>query len=180
MRLGALVELIIKTPTLSPALCLYDDIDDPVVSRFRWHLVCNKPWIKLYAVAYIGGRMTFMHRLILANACEGFQVDHINGNGLDNRRENLRVCTRFQNMQNSSGCRDRKSAYKGVAKISRWATNKNGKIWEARICWDGKQRVIGTYKTELDAAQAYDNKAREVHAQFARLNFPHQGERGIR
>lgn len=174
------MELILNPSSRTPSLCHYDAVDDPVVSRFKWYLCQPGSGQKSYAATWLNGRSFFMHRLILANACNGLEVDHINGNGLDNRRENLRVCTQAQNRQNSPGWIKRKSQYKGVSPISRWRTCKTGKIWEARICYGRKQRVIGAYVTEAEAARAYDLQARIHHGKFARLNFPEPGEMGVR
>ena len=111
----------------------------------------------------IGGKQRFvsMHRLI-AGARMGEVVDHINGNTLDNRQENLRRCTPAENMRNR---RMRKTArrYKGVEpRRSRWC---------ASIMLDGVQRRLGGYETDVEAACAYDRAALELHGEFASLNF---------
>jgi len=106
-----------------------------------------------------------MHRFIL-NAPRHLVVDHINHNGLDNRKKNLRLCTRAQNNRNSRSFRKKTSRYKGVS----W--DKRRKRFLACIRCNGKYYYLGRFKSETDAAKAYDRKARELFGQFAFLNFP--------
>jgi hypothetical protein len=105
-----------------------------------------------------------MHRQIL-NAPIGKEVDHINGNKLDNRRCNLRLCSHKENLRNHQrkkiGC---SSIYKGVCFVKR---NKN---WRVQIWVDYKAIWIGSFKTEKEAALAYNNAAIKYHKEFARLN----------
>lgn len=96
-------------------------------------------------------------------------VDHVNGNGLDNRRCNLRVCTPQQNAFNSKPVRGSRSKFKGV-KYNTACKNK----WTARIRINGKQVDIGRFETEEEAARAYDKVAKEVQGDFAWLNFPNE------
>lgn len=159
---------------------LYDQVDDPVISLFQWYLLKVGPSKKPYVFTRIQGRTLSMHRLLMATPAKGLEVDHVNGNGLDNRRDNLRVCTISQNRQNGPGWAKRKCQYKGVSKIKRATGNKGGRPWEARLCWEGKQRVVGYFKDPLSAAHAYDEAARTYHGRYACLNFPKPGERGIR
>ena len=105
----------------------------------------------------------FLHRLIL-NTPKGLLVDHINGNSLDNRRCNLRVCTNAQNQWNTAKKSNSTQKYKGVRKT------KSGK-YEARIrCGEGKRLHLGTYPTIEEAVEAYNTKALELHGDFAYLN----------
>ena len=107
-----------------------------------------------------------MHREIL-KAGKGELVDHINHDGLDNRRANLRKATRAQNAQNRRKPRVKsKSRYKGLA----WQ-KRTGK-WSVRIHVNGEHKCIGTFTNESEAARAYDAAAREYHGEFAVLNFP--------
>ena len=115
-----------------------------------------------------GGRQlaVAMHRAIMG-AVKGELVDHINHNGLDNRRVNLRKATRAQNSQNRRKPRvNSKSQYKGLA----WQ-KRTGK-WSVRIQVDWDHKCIGTFTDELEAAKAYDDAARKYHGEFASLNFP--------
>jgi len=93
-------------------------------------------------------------------------ADHANGNGLDNRRENLRPADATTNAWNRPRKSDNTSGYKGVS----W-DRKNGN-WRAYITANGSRRHLGRFATAELAAAAYDVAAREIHGQFARLNFP--------
>jgi hypothetical protein len=111
-----------------------------------------------------------MHQLILGTIDKkGIIIDHINGDGLDNRKENLRICTHSQNHFNSNKYLITSSIYKGVTKVE------NGK-WIAHLSINKKHIYIGIYKRETDAAVAYDNAARKYFKDFARVNFPKYGE----
>jgi len=111
-----------------------------------------------------------MHSVILAPP-PGRVTDHINHNGLDNREANLRIATLAQNARN---CRQNKkgksSKYRGV-----WY-NKQNKKWRATIMLNRKRRQIGYFKKEIDAAKAYDRAAKQLHGEFASLNFPDKQE----
>lgn len=103
-----------------------------------------------------------MHRLIM-DAKPGQQVDHINGNGWDNRRENLRFATNRQN-QGNQRIRKFSSSYKGVCLHKR--TNR----WYANIKLSGKTKYLGSYASEEAAAKAYNKAAKEFFGEFAKLN----------
>jgi len=104
-----------------------------------------------------------MHNLVI-NIPDGMFCDHINRNGLDNRKANLRPATHTQNVWNRRKFKPySRSKYKGVDDMKRW---------RARIRVNGKRIYLGSFKTELDAAHAYDKAARKYHREFASLNFP--------
>jgi hypothetical protein len=113
-----------------------------------------------------------MHRLIM-NANEHILIDHIDGNGLNNKKENLRFATRSQNAQNKARKNNSTSKYKGVHYA---ATEKNNlkKPWKSYIQnpHTNKKIQLGFFSTEEEAAKAYDEKALEIFGQFAKLNFP--------
>lgn len=115
---------------------------------------------------WINGRTVkrYLHRVIM-NAPPGVEVDHINGDTLDNRRCNLRLCMRRENGRNQKPQMGRSSQYKGVS----W--RKQCQKWSAQIKVDGKQIHLGLFNEEVEAARAYDQAARELHGEFARLNF---------
>lgn len=132
-------------------------------------------WVLVLARGYLCGALRGpewrkhirVHRALL-NAPRGMLVDHINGNIADNRRCNLRLCTHSQSVSNRHTVAGSKSRYKGVG-------FHNGR-WLAKIRDAGRQRHLGYFANETDAACAYDAAARSVFGDFARFNFPHDGE----
>jgi hypothetical protein len=107
-----------------------------------------------------------MHRCII-KVPPGMVIDHINHNGLDNRKANLRIATHAQNSRNTKKQRPKTaSQYKGVP----W--NSTLKKWRAQITLNGKRISLGCFEDEIQAAKAYDNAARKYHGAFAALNFP--------
>ncbi len=97
-------------------------------------------------------------------------VDHANGDGLDNRRENLREASHGQNMANKRLYRNNTSGYKGIS----WQNNR--RRWQARIWVAGRFKSLGTYSLPEDAARAYDAAALRYFGEFARLNFPQENQ----
>lgn len=123
---------------------------------------------KYYAARYkkVAGvsRCIYMHRLIMKEPA-GLLVDHANGNTLDNRRQNLRVCSKRQNQRNMCKPRHGKSSrFKGVT----W--DKNKRKWMAKIKLLGTTRTLGRFHDEKEAAIAYNVAATKYFGEFARLN----------
>jgi hypothetical protein len=147
-------------------VALIDDEDFALVAPYSWHLFKDRNGYE-YARGYKDGVKVRMHRL-LARAKQGQLVDHKNGNTLDNRQENLRVCTHSENMRNQKKISG-SSKYKGVS--YRKVNNK----WESRIYYCGKKLFLGLFTSEIEAAQAYDAKASELYGQFACINFKTKG-----
>jgi len=108
-------------------------------------------------------RLVYMHRVILGPP-KNKKVDHKDGNGLNNQRYNIRVCTHKQNMQNQTPQTGRSSKFKGVRK------RKDSKKWAAYIKKNKKQISLGCFASEIDAAIAYNKKATELFGEFARIN----------
>jgi hypothetical protein len=137
------------------------------LSQFRWH--CHKREHAYYAVRTHWqkrvSKKILMHRLI-ADTPGHLVCDHINRDGLDNRKQNLRNCTKQQNNLNQTGHRDSASRYKGVY----W--KKDMQKWAASIQIDARRRHLGYFEDETTAAKAYDKAAKRLHGDFAALNFP--------
>jgi hypothetical protein len=140
---------------------LVDDEDVEMLSSIVWRRQINKR--KVYARGRtVDGKPVLMHRLIMGNPdCD---VDHINGDGLDNRRENLRLATRRQNNGNQTKTRGT-SRFKGVS----WS--KHVSKWVARCNMStGDYRHLGCFSDEEAAARAYDAAAEVAFGEFALTN----------
>lgn len=144
---------------------LVDDGDASRALTLPWNLdkdgyaYCHPP-----GSGHSGGRL-LMHRFILS-AAVGDEVDHRNGDGLDNRRGNLRHCTHRENLRNQRPQVGTSSGFKGV-----W-WHRAGQKWAAGICVTGKRLHLGLFIDERAAARAYDAAALEHFGEFARPNFP--------
>jgi len=128
-------------------VAMVDDEDFEELNKYKWHI--DKQRNTSNVVRYKRGvkrTRVYMHRAI-ANATEGMIVDHINGDGLDNRKSNLRVVIHRQNIQNMNV--KKTSTYTGVS----WLENR-GK-WESRISINGKSKYLGLFDVEADAYAAY-------------------------
>ena len=122
-----------------------------------------KPDPRGYLRTSINRKTVYLHRFILGNP-KGFDVDHINGDYSDNRRENLRVCTTSQNCMNQRKSANRSSIYKGVS----WF--KNVGKWAVQIRKEGKRHYFGYFDDEIKAAEVYNEKAKDLFGEFALLN----------
>ncbi len=131
--------------------------------RHRWFAM--KGDRTFYAIRNDHGRTVLMHREIL-RAPKGVHVDHINGYGLDNCEDNLRLCTPGQNNCNRGPQGRGSSCFRGVS----W--HKKARKWAAAICYQGVHHHLGLFEDEVEAARARDRKAVELHGQFAWLNCP--------
>jgi len=151
-------------------VALIDDEDYERVSLYNW-LIRNsrKDSNKIYAVTSIWitalhkSYYIRMHRFILNNNPLGLEVDHKDGNGLNNQKDNLRLCTRQQNAQNVKKKDGRD--YKGVS------TTRNPNKFRAYIKKDKRFYSLGYYNTRLEAALAYNKKAIELFGEYANLNI---------
>jgi hypothetical protein len=162
-----MVKMTKEIPLSRGLKALVDDEDYEELSKYDW--CAMKPGSYCYAARGVYKAdekhiIVWMHRQIL-NTPDDMQTDHINGDTLDNRRCNIRVCTKNQNNFNrSKALKPASSKYKGVY----WSNIR--KRWCSRIQKDGKTYWNGSFRDEKDAALAYNDKATELFGEFARLN----------
>ena len=146
-----------------------DDEDFEYLNQWTWYVRRDRN--RFYATGYSKSSdqkyvRIDMHRAVLRlTTGDGIRIDHINGNGLDNRKENLRIASRAENGMNRGKFAKTSSRYKGV----RW--HKCEAKWNAQIKSKGRYIYLGSYSNEEDAARAYDKAATEHFGSFARLNF---------
>jgi len=144
---------------------IVDAEDYDRLMRHKWTAV--QMGTRWYAQRNAGGHSVMMHREIM-HAPKGTVVDHINGNGLDNRKCNLRICTQSQNRWNSRPHDGTSSQFKGVS------YDKNRKKYAASV-WENRKRIVlGRYDDEVEAAHVRDYRAVEVAGFYAWLNFPEE------
>lgn len=137
-------------------VALVNDEDYELLSKYKWQV--RKCGSNIYAQVTLG-----MHQFIMG-ACSENVVDHINGNGLDNRRENLRLASKAENRMNQNRVVG-SSKYKGVS----W--NKKARKWVAYITHNHDRIHLGTFTEEVLAAKAYDDAAKALFGNFASLNL---------
>ena len=154
------------------AYTVVDDADFESLNQYKWHIVGGKYAARRLSPSkeYPSGEYIYMHRQIM-DTPKDRDTDHINGDGLDNRRGNLRICTTHQNLGNKGKMSFNTSGFKGV-------TISKGRFI-AQIGWreNGirKNKVLGIFDNPIDAAKAYDKAAKQRYGDFAWLNL---GERG--
>lgn len=143
---------------------LVDDVDFDHINQFRWYAGTRHGcWYASRKSKTPPHKMVWMHREIIETP-SGLQTDHINRNGLDNRRSNLRICTASQNQCNRKIQRNNTSGFKGVS------FHKHAAKWQAHLSMDGVNYHLGLFNTPEEAAHAYDETAQKLHGEFARLN----------
>jgi hypothetical protein len=142
-------------------VALVDDEDYERINAHRWYTFKMKHSLTAYAVRKQAGKVIMMHREI-AGTPDGMLTDHKDRDGLNNRRDNLRICTHTENHQNEAPRRNKISKYKGVYR--------HGGKWQARISINGMRRSLGHHEAEVDAAKAYNMAAVNNFGEFARVN----------
>lgn len=155
---------------------IVDDDDFEFLSQWKWFAFKASGSKRLfYAIRtdYSNKKILYAHKLLLG-AKPGMVIDHINGNSLDNRRANLRHCSIKENVRNQAPRVGFTSKYKGVA----WRADRSK--WTAYICPDRKKLNLGVFRSEHNAAYAYDKAALKHFGQYARINFPSLNTNGMR
>ena len=146
---------------------LIDKQDYDKVSKYKWFLFYkkkNKRKSYVKSTVAINGRQVVLHRFLLGITDSKIQVDHINGNPLDNRRSNLRECTITQNNRNKSSHVRSTSKYLGVS------FDKSRNKWAVSLCYNRKRVYRGRFNDEKNAALAYNREAKKYFGEFANLN----------
>lgn len=163
LRYAATIEqaesLVVEIPLTKDQTALIDAADYPLISQYSWGSYTDKRG-HTYARTWIDGRNVDIHTLLTGHT----GVDHMNGDGLDNRRCNLRDATRSQNEANSTLSRNNTSGFKGVS----W--RKSIEKWGAKIMVQGRAYHLGYFSDPVDAARAYDRAAIEHFGEFSLTN----------
>ena len=154
-----------EIPLSQGKVALVDKEDYDELSKYKWSALRHRN-------LYYAGRghrdpetgkksVIFMHRQIL-NTPKGMFTDHISGDGLDNRRSNLRICTHAENNRNVGKPRTNTSGYKGVV----WNRGK----WVAQIWAEGKLKNLGRFESKELAYEAYCQASKKYRGEFSRLD----------
>lgn len=149
-------------------VALVDDEDHEKLIPYGWY------YNERYAKATINYKKVYLHKF-LVSCPNGMQVDHIDGDTLNNQKCNLRIVNNSQNTKNRPGDKNSTSKYKGVS--LRVAIDRRRKkeythvSWVANICYNGIRVCLGRFKTEIEAAIAYNEAAKKHHGEFAKLNI---------
>jgi len=159
-----------EIPLSKGQVALVDDADFEWLSLFSWHARLNKTTNSYYAFTHIrvpGGKFkkTGMHHVIMFPPW-GMVIDHKDHNTLNNQRSNLRLATRSQNNQNHRIRSNNTSGYNGVH------FDKSTRKYISIVKSKGKAYYLGLFTDKVEAAKAYDKKAKELFGEFACLNFP--------
>lgn len=160
--------MIIKLKN-SDLLAIIDDNVDSYIMKKQWSIQKNGYVVRSVYLGKVNGkyvnRKEYLHRLVLP-VLKPFQVDHINGDKLDNRISNLRKCTNQENNRNTKSRKGSTSKYKGVS----W--DSANKKWISQICIGNNKHIkIGRFTCEIEAAKSYDNEAKNHFGEFCYLNF---------
>jgi len=140
---------------------IVDDEDYEWLNQWKWCAGGRAPYTAQRRAGKF--RVLLMHRMVMSCPA-GKVVDHINGNSLDNRKANLRICRQGENARNAAKRSHNKSGFKGV-----W-WHPQSQMWRAVVRVNGKNNHIGLFKGKEDAARAYDQAAVKLHGEFARTN----------
>lgn len=151
-----------KIPLTQNKFALVDDEDyERLMAKGSWFFNGHYAARNLTAPGF--SRVLLMHRVVMG-ALAGQEVDHINGDKLDNRKENLRFCTRAENLSNRGAQKNNKTGLKGVSRV------KGCNRYKAQIMCEGTIHHLGSFDSPLEAAEAYNKAAVTLHGDFAKVN----------
>lgn len=155
-----------EIPLTQGKVALVDDEDFDYLNQWKWQAQKSRYTYYAQRAIKLNNKRTkiMMHRLIL-NVHNLLKTDHINMNGIDNRKENLRICTASENGRNSNSHKNSSSEFKGV----HW--HKGIKKYVALIRINCNRTHLGCFNSEVSAARAYNEAAKKYHGEFARLNL---------
>jgi len=154
-------------------IALVDDEDYEFFAHWKWNRTESRGKVYAHRCFWVRGedrRVTYPMHAFLMIGHGGVQIDHIDGNGLNNQKYNLRSASVNQNQYNAKLRSDSSTGFKGVASV-------RGRF-HAQIQANKKHTYLGSFETPVEAALAYDSAARRLHGEFATLNFPAVDERG--
>ena len=152
-----------KIPLTQGKFAVVDGDDHPLLLTRSWRVACCSG--KLYAVSGRAGSEVLMHRYIMGTP-EGKDTHHIDGDGLNNTRRNLQICTHAENSRKRCRQSNNSSGYNGVS----WKKSRGR--WVSYICVRGRSHYLGSSTCLVKAARIYDKAAKKYHGDFASLNFP--------
>lgn len=159
--------MVKEIPLTKGYIALVDDEDYEWLMQWKWHYEDSEVGYARSFEKVDGRQVQFkMHQKIMEQCghnLTGFEVDHVDGNGLNNRKSNLRLATRIQNARNRKVNKNNTSGYKGVSLLP------HGR-WISYITHQKRRITIGLYDTREEAARAYNEVATILHGEFARLN----------
>lgn len=167
------MEITIKTESFGDKIVLIDDEDYELIKDFVWHIQKDKGNFYARCNVKVNGKYKSpkMHRVIMGVSDSPHpHIDHANGDGLDNRRINLRKATIAENSRNAGPNSRNTTGYKGVYKYKEGHANEG--LYTATLRCKDKKHHGGYFKTAIDAAKKYDELAKIHHGEFAYLNFP--------
>lgn len=142
-----------------------DDEDYQKLRKHRWYFTSHGYAERDKRISGSPKKLRFFMHKIIMNTPDNFDTDHINGDRLDNRKENLRICLRSENLMNQRKTSSKTSSrYKGVS----W--NKKSNKWEVSIKVNYKKHYIGSFLLEYEAAKAYNCAAINLHGKFSKIN----------
>lgn len=156
-------EALCEVPLTNGGSTIVDCEEYARVIQYKWYRFDTKRTSYARQTSHKYGKL-FLHQFLL-----GFdqELDHIDGNGLNNQKSNLRKLT---HQQNTFGQRKRLGEHTSIYKGVYWGGGKK-KPWRAQICINGKSKYLGSFETEWEAAEVYDNYAQEIFGEFARKNL---------